>query len=376
MSSLTVDPNLMIVLIADASESAAPFWAQTARTVADLIAELSVDSVSSVRLLGTSLRWEPDEWHPGMLMPPQARNSGSFAAPVMSALDKARENPPVIVIVGTGEVFDLADWLGSGVSWALVRVGSVSLQGASSRVLELTPGSLGALDHLLRTAMPAAPSTRPPPGSGFIRHEWTTDRAGYPMVRVEPINAFVHLFPLAKPQFEQFLADARLPGHGDAWYADLLSLNPRLSPMSDSLTDYERLFVTGLLPEDAQAYVNWHGGGLRPFTIREWRRAFRWMYQQDVSALPHELEVTLTPTAHRLWDGLRSELQPRTLLDLSLMRGGVVEWVNDAGRRWVGLGKPRNSFFQNLHHPLLDEFVPTSEAWRSRIWGLRLMRPC
>jgi len=370
------NPKLLLVLIADASESAAPFWSQTAKAIAGLIGTLPAESVSDVYLLGTSLRWEASEWRVDMPLPLQARNSGSFVAPVMDALRLARKNPQAIVVVGAGEVFDLADWVGSGATWALVRVGGESLQGADSRVLEVTPHSLSALLDLLQTAPAITPSTRVQPHSGIVRHEWTVDRVGYLMVRVEPLNAFVHLFPLTKPQFEQFLVQARLPGHGDAWYAGLLRLNRRLSPMVDSFADYEGFFVTGLLPEDAQAYLDWHGDGFRLLTVREWRLAFHWMDRQDISVLPIDVEAQLAPTARRLWDGLKSELEPHTLLDLSLMRGGVVEWVNDAEGRWVGLGEPRARFFHHLHHPLRDVFVPTLEAQRSRIWGLRLIQPC
>jgi len=360
-----------VLIIADASESARPFWTQIAKTVSDLIAALAQDTVIGVRLLSTSLYWEIEDWRPDM--PYLHDASGSFLAPVMNALRVEQVRPQSIVIVGAGRVFDLADWIGCATRWALVHCNGESLQTEGEHLLEVTPTELDPLICYLHTSSGTIgrPSSFP---SGFVRHQWELDKTGYPLVYVEPLNAYCHLFPVAKPQFERFVAEAHLPAYSDAWYEDILKLNPRLSPATASLADYEQLFISGLLPDEVQAYLQWHGGLQLP-ALDQWRAAFRWMETQDISILPASLEHGLAPTARLLWDGLLTRVHPRTLLDLSLMRNGLVEWVSGREGNWLGLGQPRERFYPSLRDPIRDTpFEPPRPVRRSRIYGFRLMR--
>ncbi len=360
-----------VVLIADASESAAALWDTTTKVVADLISLLSDDSVLGVHLLGTRRCWEAAEWRADMPLPPEASGSGSFVAPVMGELRARRETPEAILLASAGPVFDLADWIGNSARWAIVHMDGEPSQEANEYVIEATPDALAAMLERLQVA---APLSHPPPVPlGFVKHRWKVDRAGYPLVYIPPLEAYIHLFPVAKPQYEQFLADARPKGCGDNWYLDLLKLNPRLSPAADSLVDYERLIITGVLPDDVRAYVHWQGPEYDLPTPNQWREAFQWMEAQDASVQPANLP--LDAVAYRLWNGLLDELQPKTLLDLSLMRNGVVEWVSGPGGAWLGMGQPRESFFPNFHDALYDKpFEPTSLTRRSRLFGFRLMR--
>jgi len=363
-----------IALVADASDSAAPFWEQTAKTVADLIVALSDDSVLSVHLLGTCLHWESEDWRPNMPIPPETSRSGSFLAPVMAELRKMGVVPDVAIIVGTGEVFDLKDWASSMPCWILVRVGDGSLQNADGRLPELTADEPDRLVDLLHTT----PSDISRPSlsgqEGRVEHQWRLDLTGYPLVYVPPVRAYVHLFPVAKPQFECFLAEARLSGYGDTWYAALLGINPRISPAAVSSTNYEQLFVTGLLPDEVQAYIYWHGQGFGLLSSGQWLETSRWMETEGLSVLPADLERDLAPTARQLWDGLLRELHPRTLLDLSLMRAGVVEWVHESGRPCLGMGQPRQCFRPG-YHDVTQPYEPTPAMLRcrSKFFGFRLM---
>ncbi len=295
--------------------------------------------------------------------------------PIMAELRVERVQPQVIVIVGTGEVFDLTDWIENGMHWVLVRVGSKSLQSPDGRALEVTPENLDPLYDLLHAPSGAISPFHSSMLSGFVKHQWALDRVGYPLVFAPLLDAYVHLFPVAKPQFEHFLAEAGLRSRGDVWYAELLKLNPRLSPTATSFAEYEQLFITGLIPDDVQAYLHWHRHSYSLLTVENWRGAFRWMEAQDISVLPAGLERDLAPTARRLWDGLLQELHPRTLLDLSLMRNGVIEWVSGQSGTWLGMGQPRNHFYPNFHDPLHDDpFKPSPSTPRNRLFGFRLMR--
>ena len=366
--------DLQAVVVADATASAVQFWPQTAKAIADILAVLPKGAASSVHFLGTRSYREADEWSAEMLPPPEANGNCRLIAPVMRILQARHEHPVAIVLVTTGPVFDLADWVDNGARWAWVRMNNIAQlpPDLASRVSEVMPDNLASLVDLLDS-----PSTTLPPHhpvhSAFVKHQWRLDRAGYPMVYVEPLKAYAHLFPVAKPLFEHFMAEARLREYNDAWYADVLALNPRLST-AVSFADYEQLFISGLLPDDVLAFARWHEQGTRLLSVEQWRAMFRWMENQDVSALPFELERELAPTAQCLWAGLLTELRPKTLLDLSLMRGGVVEWVEGPNRALLGMGQPRETFHPMFHDALHDKpFEPTSLSRRSKLFGFRLI---
>jgi len=195
------------------------------------------------------------------------------------------------------------------------------------------------------------------------------------MIYVPPLAAFAHLFPISKPQFEAFLAAAPSPARSDRWYGDLMALNPRLSPWSASLASHEQMFITGLLPEDAQAFASHLGPDFRIPDVESWRAAYCWLAGQELSIPPAALEYEMAPSARRIWQGLLAAIRPRTLLDLSLMQGGVLEWATAADGHFVALGKTRDAFDPNYRDPLKDRpWEPTTPIRRSKRFGMRLMR--
>ncbi|MBE7472989.1 MAG: hypothetical protein DPW09_12735 [Anaerolineae bacterium] len=198
----------------------------------------------------------------------------------------------------------------------------------------------------------------------------TFDRTNFPLIAVEEVGLEVHLLPVTKLQFEQFVA-ASGPLE-EARYQKLLALNPAVSPAELLTAEPERLFVTGILPKEAQAFAAWLGEGLGLPTVKEWRaiyNAFRRM------SLPrHDLGVELAGTplgafvAHQI-----RQMPGNLMLDLSLMRGGLVEWAR-RGQGWVGLGSPRPDFQPNLWDPLADEVKPLRPDERLPYFGFRLIR--
>ena len=155
----------------------------------------------------------------------------------------------------------------------------------------------------------------------------------------------------------------------------MLKSNPRLSPTGGAYHDYEALFITGLLSDDAQAFARWQGAGYELFTPAQWRQAYRWLAAQPVSVWPGDLDQRMDRQACWLWNGLLAELRPANLLVLSLMSGGVVEWTAEAREGPQGMGQPRQQFHPNFHDALKDKpFAPTSPPRRSKLWGLRLLK--
>lgn len=360
-----------ISLIVDASESAASFWKETAKTAADLIAALPRGAVEGVYLLGATQCWEPVQWRAGFPFPSAAAHKGSsFITPVCDLWQQRHISPSAAAIVGTGEVFDLLDWADSGVEWVLICTGKTSLQGDKGRLPECQASELEQAITLLNTA---AGSFQPPWVShltGSVEQQWRTDRAGFPMVWIPPLRAFVHLFPILKTQFESFLGQTDLPEFGDESYQKLLSYNPRLPISAPTFEEYEHLCLTGLLPEDLTHFAAWEGPAFRNLTPEEWQITATWMEQQGLSVPPAEVEAAMALAARRIWIGLLATRQPQTLHDLALLNNGVVEWTIEADGAPKGMGRPRQRFqpgFAQL------PWIPTSPPRRAKIWGGRLL---
>ncbi len=196
-----------------------------------------------------------------------------------------------------------------------------------------------------------------------------------------------------------------------------LTLNPRVSPQRFTPEQRERLFLTGLLAAEAEAYAAWLGDGYRLPTVTEWRAIYRCFQSIKLnchsgkdagiqsqgcealgssgsSAVTHSLPSLdagfrlpcrndgvlsqnenswPTPCAAALLRRLEAQVRPQTLLDFSLLRGGVVEWVRD-GNTWTGLGAPRPSFKPNLWNPLSDTVPPIRPNQRLAFFGARWVR--
>jgi formylglycine-generating enzyme required for sulfatase activity len=198
------------------------------------------------------------------------------------------------------------------------------------------------------------------------------DRAGFPLLRLAELGLEVQLWPVAKVQFERFLAEP--DGLGDNWYEEVLKQNARVSWRSASEEAREQLLLTAVLPAEALRFAAWLGAGFDLPTLEEWRNIHR--------ALAGDILTTAKLVAVRsqageaargIMDRLIRQLQPRTMLDLSLMRGGVVEWVRE-GRNWTGLGCPREAFWPNVWDPLTEAVRPIDAAARLPYFGFRLVR--
>lgn len=197
---------------------------------------------------------------------------------------------------------------------------------------------------------------------------FSCDRTGFPLVTVAEGRIQAHLLPVTKVQCERFLAEPN--AFDDTWYEGVLALNPRLSVHRLTNETREQAFLTGLLAEEALAFARWLGDGFDLPTIEEWRMLCRELEHQPVPGL---MGADMTPACAVLLERLKVQLRPRSLLDLSLLRGGVVEWVRK-GKDCLGLGAPRQEFHPNLWDPLTDEVRPLRPQERVPFFGCRLVR--
>lgn len=198
----------------------------------------------------------------------------------------------------------------------------------------------------------------------------TFDRTNFPLIAVEEVGVEIHLLPVTKGQFEQFVAESG--PLEQARYQKLLAVNPAISPDELTADEREQLFVTGILPAEAQTFARWLGQGFDLPTVQEWRAIYAAL---RVTSLPrHNLAVELADSlAGSILAKLSEQLPSDALVDFSLMRGGLVEWVRQ-GQTWAGLGAPRPQFHPNLWDPLTHEIKPIRPDERLRYFGFRLIR--
>jgi formylglycine-generating enzyme required for sulfatase activity len=199
------------------------------------------------------------------------------------------------------------------------------------------------------------------------------DRTGFPLLAVPDIGVEVQLLPVTKVQLERFLAVPN--SFGDSWYEEVLACNPRVSYRQFSADTRERLFVTGVFPEEALAFARWLGEGFDLPTSQEWRALFAILAREQV--LQHHVTSFVrqhcAASVGSILERLLAQLRVDSLLGLSLMCGGLVEWVRQ-DNTWIGLGAPRPGFHPNLWDPLTVEVKPLHPGSRMPYFGFRLVR--
>jgi hypothetical protein len=292
----------------------------------------------------------------------------------MKDLETRQQQVDALILIGNGEVFDLADWLGHPLvdRWVLVRVGpDTMLGGAGGSGEEIDGPSLSAVyDRLRLPASKPAIYSRTVMQTGDADRQWRVDRSGYPLIFVEPLQSYVHLFPVAKAQFERFIAAETQSGWGDEKYAEVLKLNPRASYRAADQTKYERLFVTAVRPDEVKSFSSWLGDGYELPDTQQWLTCYDWLEQQPLTSPP----PGLAEDALAIWQIVFARQSMRTFLDLSLMCDGVKEWVKVKGQteRHGGLGCPTRRFHTLSRDPRKLVTVTTTED-RLQAYGFRLL---
>jgi hypothetical protein len=204
--------------------------------------------------------------------------------------------------------------------------------------------------------------------------QFTFDRTGFPLLRLPHLRLDVHLLPVTKLQFEQFLATEQ--GYGDRWYEQLLNLNPRVSyhDFPDPLR--EQLFLTGILPPEAERFALWLGDGFGLPTAEQWGRIFGHLERRKdaVKTTFQAIRREAASAPRHILQRLAEQIGDASPQQQGLWIGGVVEWVAGLRAGWAGLGAPRPQFYPNLFRPPADLVRPISGAERQKQFGFRLIR--
>jgi hypothetical protein len=346
------DEKEAIALILDVSSSAKDDWDEVRETARRIQLLMGLEPETSKLFIFGS----PIPISIGTLeqdTPPSAsefKRPCSLIAPILKPLLLERMKYSV-VIIGNGEVFDLDDWADDPRfgGWLLVRTGGESLKKTSSTITEISWDQLDGDEDTLRDRFSRG-SREPDERTSYVKQapfKWQIDASGYPLVLVEPLQTYVHLFPVTKPQFEKFLASGKQPNSDDDWYARLLAMNPRASYRSEDPIELEQLFITGITTDEALAFGRWLGRRYKLLTAVEWRECREWFAQQVAPSSTLELADQMSEDALAVWRLIEDEWFEQSheinLQELSLMRHGILEWVVDLPGAYYGVGDPRSA---------------------------------
>ena len=180
-----------------------------------------------------------------------------------------------------------------------------------------------------------------------------------------------HLWPVTKYQFEQFMAET--DKYEDKWYNSILSMNQSIPYTSFSEKNYERLFMTGILPAEAIDFAHWLGDRFDLPTVEEWKRFYCAINKEvDIPLEPYGLSNPATSIQEKM-----AKFQ-RTPLRYSFLQEGIAEWVKEKKDKehsqYAGRGAPRDSFIPNTWKPLKDSIQVIDINQRIYYFGFRLIR--
>lgn len=200
--------------------------------------------------------------------------------------------------------------------------------------------------------------------------EIIADPFGFPMFKTGGMDFYMHLWPVSKVQFERFIYETNTPGYSDGWYDSVLSLNPRITARKINRDNYEGAFITGITPPDAAAFSRRIGDDFEIPEGSRWREAFGELESLAEKGL--NLPAGLNEQAKIMAEKLARI--STNILDFTLMKNGLVEWVMSGGR-YLGLGSPRASFHENVYDPMMDYWKPFNINSPMSFFGFRLIRP-
>jgi hypothetical protein len=215
---------------------------------------------------------------------------------------------------------------------------------------------------------------------------FTIDPTGFPMAWVEAIGAYMHWLPVTRAQFERFLRHVPESRADAGWYDHLLALNPRVAPARIRPENYSNALLTGVVPSEAQRFAARLGEGFAIPTLEQWLLTYSSLAALPAGrvvppALTRVLDEPVRTLLLRIENALAaSSARPRrrrTLADQMLLRGGLLEWVEQTGApaRWVGIGEPRGLARGIRVSPERGPVAPDRpELFRSYLFGFRLIR--
>ncbi|MEM7128918.1 MAG: hypothetical protein AAF702_21475 [Chloroflexota bacterium] len=219
------------------------------------------------------------------------------------------------------------------------------------------------------------------------------DRAGFPMILIEPLSSYIHWLPITKIQIEYFLCSTNETAFDDLWYQNVLGLNGRVSPGKIGQDNYWQAIATGIIPRDMKRFAAWCNQSSSSFdipTAEEWFTTYEYVRAigDDKVNIDQILKQSqLTQRAKMLIENIEFSTSKatfeldgtRTMADQMLMRLGVMEYVylDEQRNTYGGYGQTNSNFFGSFETPRKN-FPQTlnnpREGAPMRHYGFRLIK--
>ena len=183
----------------------------------------------------------------------------------------------------------------------------------------------------------------------------------------------MHLFPVTRNQFAKCEV---LQGS----YNIACEAVQKAAPHIQNKDLLESQLMTGVLPSEVETFCEWlsedQENGFQIPVTHDWSDMFTTLIGEPIE------EMTLfdqceSEEVHTLINNIIKERTPSTYLDLTLKKGGIVEWVRK-GMLWRGRGQPRFEFSRTAFgNPDKREIIPVDgyRHKRSFLFGFRLIQP-
>lgn len=202
------------------------------------------------------------------------------------------------------------------------------------------------------------------------------DKANFPLIWIEPIQAYIHLLPITKLQFENYIADYRYVQNA-GFYLDAIKLNPRIPPYGFSVDNYWRLFVTGLTITEIRGFIGWEGSDFGLPSSEEWIKTNQYLCNIDSNEVLAKVkaERRINRFAKVILSKLDNIIKPKSALDLSLQFNCFLEWVQSKGEnnKYSVIGRPNTQLFPMIQEKVLKEIPVFDYERRTAHFGFRLI---
>ena len=131
-----------LLIVVDISELAADDWDKIQSCVTEILNGLSPNTLPEIAILGTQHTYSKDQWLTHPTLPLKVGSAPSLIAPVMTSIREHIDEVVSIILLGSGEIFDLPDWLRNPEAWFLVQAGEKALTQGESLVVQRSPAEI------------------------------------------------------------------------------------------------------------------------------------------------------------------------------------------------------------------------------------------
>lgn len=206
--------------------------------------------------------------------------------------------------------------------------------------------------------------------------EFRLDKTGFPLIYIDPLQAYVGFLSLTKIQIEYFVSSTNDAMFDEAWYQTVLGYSGRISASQTTSSNYKQLFVSGIMPREAQRVALWAGPNYNLMTSYEWVMLYD--FASKAPAMPNvvdmmesSLGVELKPRVRTVFDALANAVRANTLADQMLLGNGIIDYVYEDPQQTSFTGHGWSSMLLNPREP--QRLANRREGARIQNFGCRLI---